>query len=164
MREIFNGPVPGSRFPIGGNASEHIRIDGLQKPVNLPQRLALAIASLPGRELIEEAPPPEEIKAREPARLLRRATPGFVLRRSRWPHLRRHRVGKWDRHCLPAAESKEDLSATKIVTRLQSRQLTHGACIAGRAEEHALVRRRRTPGIRGLAADNSVPDSAPQGG
>ena len=66
--EIFTGPVP--KLPLSRLAEiahEHVRIDGLpDNPINLPvARLTLAYRFLSGRELIEEAPPPEEIKPEE---------------------------------------------------------------------------------------------------
>ena len=66
--EIFAGPVP--RLPLSRLAEiarEHVRIDGLpDNPINLPvARLTLAYRFVNGRELIEEAPPPEEIKPEE---------------------------------------------------------------------------------------------------
>jgi hypothetical protein len=66
--EIFTGPVP--RLPLSRLAEiarQHVRIDGLpDNPINLPvARLTLAYRFVNGRELIEEAPPPEEIKPEE---------------------------------------------------------------------------------------------------
>jgi predicted regulator of Ras-like GTPase activity (Roadblock/LC7/MglB family) len=63
--EIFTGPVP--KLPLSRLAEiarEHVRIDGLpDNPINLPVvRLTLAYRFVNGRELIEEAPPPEEMK------------------------------------------------------------------------------------------------------
>ena len=120
--EIFNGPVP--RLPLSRLAeiaSEHIRIDGLpDTPVNLPiARLALAYRFISGRELIEEAPPPEEIKAREPADTF--APKGDFTKDSvsaekpLAPPAGGTAVGEMGPAVSSgAAESKEDLSATKI--------------------------------------------------
>jgi predicted regulator of Ras-like GTPase activity (Roadblock/LC7/MglB family) len=66
--EIFTGPVPKLALSrLAEIANEHVRIDGLpDNPVNLPvARLALAYRFINGRELIEEAPPPEEVKRSE---------------------------------------------------------------------------------------------------
>jgi predicted regulator of Ras-like GTPase activity (Roadblock/LC7/MglB family) len=66
--EIFTGPVPKLALSrLAEIANEHVRIDGLpDNPVNLPvARLALAYRFINGRELIEEAPPQEEVKRSE---------------------------------------------------------------------------------------------------